>query len=349
MDYNINPTLSIIVPVYNTQLYLEKCLCSVENAVRGIENIIEVLIINDGSTDNSQLIIDKFCENNIYMKCFNKNNGGLSDVKNYGLKYARGEFVVFLDSDDYIEPDMYKEMLKKLIDENADIAVCDIRLTYDDQNLNTIYPCAVTCREDTFSQVIDMSMMPASWNKIVRKTLYADLEFPVGFNNEDVAVTPIILARAKKIVILNKAYYNYYQRVGSIQNSCFDEKRFVILQTAQLCLDRLAGIEDAKQEKIKGSLFMHQILSIALYPIRAEKFFRRYSLLKKYMEEVYSLFPYIWDNGEVLESLTWEGIYMQTFRKGSRFFLKHRCYLLTCIFWSVANAAHKLLEYIRGI
>ncbi len=347
MDCKKNIKLSIIIPVYNTQQYLEKCLDSVVKAVYGIESQVEVLIINDGSTDDSVRIITQYCSQNSYMKSFNKQNGGLSDVKNYGLKHAVGEYVVFLDSDDYIEADMYRVMLQKISEENADVAVCDIRLTYDDPKKNQVYSCAVAAREGTFAQIIDMAMMPASWNKIIKKSLYSGLTFPVGLNNEDVSVTPIVLARANKIVVVPEAYYNYYQRPGSIQNAHFDERRFVILKTTGLCLERLGEIEQSKQEKIKGSLYMHQILAIALYPIRTEKFKTRYVLLKKYMEKANNMFPDLWTNSEVAESLTWEGHYMQIFRKCSYFLLRHRYYFLTGIFWSVTNIIRKITERLH--
>lgn len=344
-----NVKLSIIIPVYNTQIYLEKCLESVINAVEGIEDKVEALIINDGSTDQSGEIIRRYCEKySGWMRYYDKPNGGLSDVKNYGLERANGEYIIFLDSDDYIDSAMYKKMLKKAEEENADVVVCDIKLVYDNGADEQIWPCTVSAREDTFSQVIDMSMMPASWNKIVKRELYNGLSFPVGLNNEDVAVTPIVLARANKIAIVNDVYYNYYQRSGSIQNSSFSEKRFVILKTTKLCFERLEGIDALKIEKIKGSLYMHQVLSLAYYLIRVEKFARRYTLLKVYMSEIQEKFPDIWSNAEVREALTWEGRRMRMFRKGSYFLLKRKQYFMTCVFWSICNIGRGLYVKISG-
>lgn len=307
---NCNIKLSIIIPVYNTSLYLRKCLDSVIKALDKVNEQVEVLIINDGSTDNSGTIIDEYCKKySDIMVCFTKENGGLSDVKNYGLQRANGEYIIFLDSDDYIDDMMYVDMLEMANREDADVVVCDIKLVYDDANKNMVYPCATVSRQGIFAQVIDMNMMPASWNKLVRRSLYDGLVFPVGMNNEDVPVTPIVLARAKKIIAINKPYYNYYQREGSIQNSAFNEKRFVILKTAQLCIERLAEVPEDKKEVIKGSLYVHQVLSLAFYPIRKEKFSNRYKLLKKYMEQVHDMFPDIWDNYEVKEYATWGGIF----------------------------------------
>ena len=191
---------------------------------------------------------------------------------------------------------------------------------------------------------MDMTMMPASWNKIVKKELYRDLSFPVGKNNEDVAVTPIILARAKKIAVVDKVLYMYYQRTGSIQNSSFDERRFVILDTAHLCIERLdkENIPNEKEEIIKGSVYLHQVLSLALYPIRREKICKRYSMLKTYMTRVETLLPDIWDNFEIKEFVTWDTKWIQISRKISIFLLKKNLYLLLSVFWSPCNWLYDL-------
>lgn len=347
MGYN-GIKLSVIIPVYNTSAYLRKCLDSVVEAVSQVEEPVEVLIVNDGSTDESPKIIQDYCKKYPqFLKQFDKANGGLSDVKNYGLERANGEFVIFLDSDDYIEPSMYQDMLLAIEKEDADIAVCDIKLVYDDDSLNRVWPCAVPARTGNFAKVIDMSMMPASWNKIVRRSLYSGLTFPVGKNNEDVAVTPIILGRAKKIAIVEKPYYNYYQRTGSIQNSAFNEKRFVILETAKMCEERIKELDEEKQEQIKGSVYLHQILSLAFYPIRMEKFKRRYELLKKYMDQVYVIYPDIWENFEIKEFITWESWFVRFYRRVSVHLLKHHNLYATCVFWSFYNIALNLYQQIK--
>ena len=340
--------LSIIIPIYNMEAYLKRCLDSVKAAVEKLSDVVEVLLINDGSTDSSKKIALEYCEVCKYMHLYNKTNGGLSDVKNYGLERAKGEYVIFLDSDDYIDPRMYELMLAKAEEEKADVVVCDIQLTYDDASKNTVFPCAIKSREGVFAQVIDMTMMPASWNKLVKRELYDGLTFPVGKNNEDVAVTPIILARAKKIAVVDEVLYMYYQRSGSIQNSSFNEKRFVILETARLCVDRIEKerIESRKEEQIKGSVYLHQVLSLALYPIRREKFSVRYRMLKNYMSKVESLFPDIWDNFEIQEFVHWDSRLVQLSRKITVKLLKGKNYYLLSIFWSFCNCIFDILQEI---
>lgn len=331
--------LSIIIPVYNMEKYLERCLDSVVRALDRVEETVEVLVINDGSTDSSAAIIGSYCKKHPYMKQYDKANGGLSDVKNYGMERAKGEFIIFLDSDDYVDENMYHEMIMKLKEEQADIVVCDIKLTYDDPARDTVCPCRVPVRETIFHQVVDIPMMPASWNKIVRRELYEGLTFPVGKNNEDIAVTPILLARARKITTVDKPFYSYYQRTGSIQNSVFSEKRFVVVETSRLCMDRLLKeqIDSVRFDQIKGSVYLHQVLAIALYPIRQQKFATRYSMVKKYMNMVSKYFPDLWDDAQIKEFQTYESKRTQMKNRTSVFLLKNKLYLAVSLFWSFCN------------
>lgn len=343
MDYK-NVELSIIIPVYNMEQYLRRCLNSVIKAVENLQDTVEVLIINDGSKDSSPKIIKEYCEKYSCMKQYDKVNGGLSDVKNYGLERAKGNYVIFLDSDDYVEPEMYAVMLAKLKKEKADVVVCDIELVYDKPEKNVVCPCNVVSRDGAFDQIIDMNMMPASWNKIVKRELYEGLTFPVGKNNEDVAVTPIVLGRAKKIAIVNRPFYKYYQRSGSIQNSVFDERRFVILDTSKICMERIKELDKEKQDRIKGSVYLHQVLSLALFLIRREKFKNRYIMLKKYMSRVEKELPDIWDNFEIKEFLTWDRKLIRIYRRISVFLMKNKLYLLLSLFWSMCNIVLLLIK-----
>lgn len=339
MDYN-NIKLSIIIPVYNTEKYIQRCLDSVMEA---IDDEMEVLIINDGSPDDSESIILTYLEKSNQLRYFKKENGGLSDVKNYGIERARGEYIIFLDSDDYIESDMYKKMLEVLEKDNSEVVVCDIRMVYEnDSKLNRVESCNNINRNNIFFQIVDTPLMAASWNKIVKKSLYEGLDFPKGMNNEDISVTPIILGKAKKISIVNEPFYNYVQRSGSIQNSQFGENRFVILKTSKLALERAKIFDKAKQEEIKGSIYLHQILALALYSIRQQKFNRRKELLNKYMNLVETDFKDIFDNTYVSEMKTWGSIYKKVYSTMAFSLLKNKHYNIASIFFGVYNVSISL-------
>ncbi|MCI9592468.1 MAG: glycosyltransferase [Lachnospiraceae bacterium] len=330
-----NKQLSIIIPVYNTEKYLKKCLDSV---VAAADSCMEVLIINDGSTDNSEELILEYCQMHPTLFCYyKKQNGGLSDVKNYGLARASGEYVIFLDSDDYIEPQMYREMLSAAVSSQADVVVCDFQMVFENHTPSYVVHCNNPNRNTVFEQVLDTWMMGTSCNKIVKRILYNGLEFPKGMNNEDICVTPTVLGRANKIIVINKPFYNYLQRQGSIQNSEFDERRFVILDAAKMAVEYAKELPLEKQNLIKCSLYLHQILAMAMYPIREQPFKKRYLLLRKYMDNVYRLFPDFMNVGAFDEFVTWDGIRVRSYRKITLALLKNQLYRTTSLFFSIVN------------
>lgn len=256
--------LSIIIPVYNTEKYLEKCLNSV---IKSIPTNTEIIIVNDGSTDNSNIIIEEFKkEYPEIIKYFKKPNGGLSHTKNYGISKSKGRYIGFVDSDDYVKDDMFDVMLKKALIEDADIVYCDVEMVYEDGSYR--YVCSSDeSIKDSFMKNINTPLMPASWSKIVKRKLFDGLTYPEGYNNEDIAVSPILFGRSNKTCKIETPFYKYLQRTGSIQNSEFNQKRFVAFYTSKLCFERAKEFSKSKQEKIKGTVYTHQLLALLIYPI----------------------------------------------------------------------------------
>ena len=127
--------VSVIVPVYNVEKYLERCLLSLVN--QSLQDI-EIIVVNDGSPDNSQTIIDKFASEYKNVKSYIKENGGLSDARNYGTKKAVGEYIAFVDSDDYVSEQMYEQMYQKAKEGDFDLVVCDLNYIYPDKIINII-------------------------------------------------------------------------------------------------------------------------------------------------------------------------------------------------------------------
>lgn len=212
-----NFLFSIIVPVYNTEKYIEKCLKSIEKAM---DVDCEVIIVNDGATDNSeQIIIDymnnlpeKYKNNFVYIK---KENKGLADTKNVGIKNARGKYISVVDSDDYISEDFYS-VARKYIEE-CDIIVYDLYIVYEkDKTLNYVGRAYRDDKKDNIISLLNGAMSGSSCNKIIKKELYNNHEFPVGKEYEDTAVTPFILTEANKIKYIPYAMYYYLQREKSI-------------------------------------------------------------------------------------------------------------------------------------
>ena len=206
------PKVSVIVPIYNVEKYLEKCINSLLSQT--LEDI-QIILVNDGSKDNSGNIAKEYEKNNkdrvIYVE---KENGGLSDTRNYGLKYATGDFIAFLDSDDYIEKNAYEEMYNKAIEENADYVECDFIWEFPNKiRVDKQYPYKNKKEMLSFVRVV-------AWNKLIKRQLITDnnLEFPKGLRYEDVEFTYKLIPFINKFAYVDKPFIHYVQREGSIAN-----------------------------------------------------------------------------------------------------------------------------------
>ena len=206
--------VSIIVPVYNVEEYLARCLDSLVNqSLKDIERIV----VNDGSPDNSQKIIDNYCKKYKNIKSFIKENGGLSDARNFGIEKAQGEYIAFLDSDDYVTIDMYMEMYNKAKSGNFDMVVCDLNYVYDDK----IIKASCNIKKDTNNiKDVMLNIYPAAWNKIFKRNLMdKGIRFKKGVWFEDVEFIYRLLPYINTIGVVHKTFNQYVQREGSITNT----------------------------------------------------------------------------------------------------------------------------------
>ncbi len=220
---------SIIVPVYNVEKYLEKCLESILNQTF---KDFEAIIVNDGSTDNSQEIIDKYVnKDQKIFKSFKKENGGLSDARNFGIERAKGEYIVFLDSDDYIDENLLNT-LNNYISKNSDLQLLKIPYKRVDENENIIYKEIIdeelNSGENLFIKLRNKKVCiePACFYCINREYWIRNkFSFPIGKFHEDFAIMLIVLLKAQKVQIIKNSYYNYTIRNNSIMTSNSYEKK----------------------------------------------------------------------------------------------------------------------------
>lgn len=219
------PKVSVIVPVYNVEKYIDKCLNSLVNQTL---QDIEIIVVNDGSTDKSADIIKDYQSRySNKIKYYEKENGGLSDARNYGMKYATGDFIAFLDSDDYVENTIYEKMYNKAIDENCDFVECDFIWKYDNKEV-----------KDTGEIYKDKHEMLANarvvaWNKLIKKELIdiANIEFPKGMRYEDIEFFYKLIPHIKKFGFVKEYMIYYVQRQNSIVNTQNERTKeiFVVL------------------------------------------------------------------------------------------------------------------------
>lgn len=206
------PKVSVIVPFYNVELYIKKCLESLVNQT--LEDI-EIILVNDGSKDGSKEIAmkytEKYPEKIIY---FEKPNGGLSDARNYGMKHTNGDYIAFLDSDDYVELNTYEKLYNKAIETGADMVECDFYWEYPDKKIHD--------QNANYQNESDMYSRArvVAWNKLYKREvlLNSNIEFPKGLLYEDVEFFYKILPQIKHRELINEPLIHYIQRENSITN-----------------------------------------------------------------------------------------------------------------------------------
>lgn len=210
------PKVSIIVPIYNVEMYIGKCL---ETLVNQTLKDIEIILVNDGSKDGSAEIakkyLKKYPEKIIYLE---KENGGLSDSRNYGLPHAKGEYIAFLDSDDYVEENMYEEMYELAKKEDSDMVQCNFYWEYPDKNKKKIGEL----RQYSNKKEMLVKTRVEAWNKLIKREILEqnpEIKFPKGLRYEDVEFTYKLVPYVEKVSILNKPFIHYIQRGNSISNT----------------------------------------------------------------------------------------------------------------------------------
>ncbi|MBQ1321947.1 MAG: glycosyltransferase [Solobacterium sp.] len=206
---------TVIVPVYNVQNYLLECL---ESIIAQTEENLEILCVNDGSTDNSREILAEFSRRDERIKILDKPNGGLSDARNFALDRAAGDYIACVDSDDRIHPDMIAHLRSALEETGSDIAVSDMEYFYEDGTAKQSDGGRFTCTSVRETPAL-IAINNSACNKLFRRELFADIRFPKGKFYEDLAVIPILLYRAGKVVKVDEPLYAYRQRQGSIAHS----------------------------------------------------------------------------------------------------------------------------------
>ncbi len=209
--------ISLIIPVYNVEKFLGRCLESVQEQTY---KEAQVIIVNDGSTDNSPAIIDDYVSRNENFSAYKIENSGLGGARNYGLTVAEGEYIVFLDSDDYIASDCLEKLLKAAEQNNSDIVVCNSCDVAEDGTPLSLSEANIKNKTTSLEESPHILLnRPSAWGKMYRKAFFDDLSYVEREWYEDLRLTPKLYLKAKKITYIDDALFFYVQRAGSIMNS----------------------------------------------------------------------------------------------------------------------------------
>lgn len=226
----MNGLISVIVPVYNVKSYLEMCVDSIIS--QSYPNI-EIILVDDGSTDGSGELCEQLSNRDRRIKVIHKLNGGLSDARNVGIDHAAGEWICFIDSDDFVSENYIEKLVKAAAENGADIAICDPVHVFKKQD-------AVFCEDNqtkvftNTEAIIEMwyqrTFLFSAWAKIYRRFLFDDVRFTKGIIYEDVDIMHELFIRSSRIVYFNAKLYAYMHRDGSITTQKFTLRELDILK-----------------------------------------------------------------------------------------------------------------------
>ena len=281
--------LSVIVPVYNVEKYLEKCLNSLVNQTL---QEIEILVVNDGSTDNSQLIIDEFTAKfPLKIRSFNKENGGLSDARNFGIEKATGAFIGFVDSDDYVSDAMFEEMYLLAKKHNAEMAICNLQKVDEvgniTQKLTQIpnMPEKIDLRSN-FTVFSDLSYFAC--NKIFKKDLFEGEKFQKGMHFEDIELIPQLLLKCETIVQTQNYHYQYLERADSISKTHTAKGLDILKAVKNVEISFEKSSFKNKNKELKGFQILEGVYTFLAYLafVKDEETYRKMALeLKKFIKQ----------------------------------------------------------------
>ncbi|MEG2348019.1 MAG: glycosyltransferase [Clostridia bacterium] len=281
--------LSVIIPVYNTEKYLSKCLDSVILASKNLAKKVQIIVVNDGSEGNCDELINDYINKNpnciTYIKQENK---GLGGARNTGILNANGKYISCIDPDDYIDENMYKNMYKKLVDEKSDICVCDFEtISNDNKTSYRVEAKNISITDNKFG-TFDTTIMPSACNKIIRKKLFDNIKFPEKLRYEDLATIPILMIKANKISYIDDMYYKYYLSNNSIMRSEFSNKNLQLIDSLSLVISRINNLEISNDEKnkYKYMIFTRRFYEDILEPISMLEKKNKKEILKEFSNKI---------------------------------------------------------------
>lgn len=290
--------VSIIVPVYKVEKFLERC---VESIIKQTYQNIEIILIDDESPDECPKMCDQYEIKDNRIKVIHKKNGGLSDARNAGLDIASGEYIAFVDSDDWIESDFIETLYMNAEREKADISVVGYQLIWEDGRIRRFSrdeEYYVFDRESAIRELLKQQKFQCMvCQKMYRKQIFETIRFPVGKIYEDVAIGLSTFLKAERVVVSGKVKYNYFQRSDSIVNAKFDKRKLFFLE----CCNKIIDYSDSQNKlfDLEAHTFYLRALmmfTLQLYQLDEEK----YESTVKWLEnEIRRCRRFIWKNPSI--------------------------------------------------
>lgn len=237
--------ISIVIPVYKVEKYLEKCI---ESVLKQTYTNLQIILVDDGSPDNCGKICDEYAKRDSRIDVIHKVNGGLSEARNVGISKAKGRYIGFVDSDDYIKENMYEILLNLIKKYNADASICNLYDVIEGKEYirNKNNGIQEYSRLDILKEVLlDKNIQSYAWNKLYKKELFDEVKYPIGKKYEDIGTTFYIFEKCNKIVVTSEPEYYYLKRSNSLVNNVTESTVFDYME---LILQRYLYINDNIKE-----------------------------------------------------------------------------------------------------
>lgn len=220
------PKISVIIPVYNGERYLDKCLRSMIG--QSFFAYMELLVIDDGSCDGSGAILDGYAQQYSQIKVFHIPNGGVSNARNLGLQHARGEYVTFVDADDWVDPDCYRDMYARTGDGSADLVAAGLFINEEEKILLTVgLDNGSVSGETVTEKFLRADLDVHVWNKLFKREIARSVQFDTKIRiAEDRLYLFECLLKVQRAELMDQCYYHYYQNAASVMRQSFSQKHF---------------------------------------------------------------------------------------------------------------------------
>ncbi|RHR28695.1 glycosyltransferase family 2 protein [Clostridium sp. AF19-22AC] len=272
--------VSIVIPIYNVEKYIRECLDSVINQTY---KDLEIILVDDGSPDQCPEICDEYATNDSRIRVIHKKNGGLSDARNAGIKSATGDYLMFVDSDDFIQDDMVEALLSACVEYNAQVAACG-RYIYSDQMIQKKHCGKCILKFSSEKALVELFkgdvLEEATWDKLYERSLFDGIFFPVGEVNEDLVTIPYVIERCNRVVHIGEPKYYYRYNPTGISKSQYTEKKSMVISNLRKIRNDFAHRSEELLEAIgvlEGRYSYMLLMTIGSDPIIRENYYNDYN------------------------------------------------------------------------
>lgn len=272
------PIISIIVPIYNSREYLDRCI---ESLVHQTFKDLEIILVDDGSLDNSYDICKKWKKKDARISCYSKKNGGTASARNYGIDIANGLYIGFVDSDDYVAADMYESLYKGCTDNNSDIAITGINRG---DVLNDSLPKILQSSDALSMMLVDGF---SCCNKLYKKKLFKDIRFPENNSYEDILTLPYLIDKCNKLFFDGKNSYYYVQNNSSKVHSKFNKKKMDYFYNTEVINNYICKKHPQLENECSANYCLVCTTLLGdIYPEKS-KYVNEYNMLKSKLKKKY--------------------------------------------------------------